>query len=311
MKRFLGSVRGLACWGLILATAGHAAAAPEALLRMDVATQARLGIVTAPLMAAYHSTTRTGFARALDPVPLAQLQADIAAAAAAAAASKAQAERTKSLNAADQTVSKQAVETASAQAQADAAKLLLLHRRVGLEWSPALARWSDVRLSKLVSDITAGRAALVRIDAAGGLAEGRGAATLDLGAAGPARADILGVARVGDPRLQSTGVLALVRGSQAERLGAGTVTPATLAAGAGASGVILPGAAVLRSGGRSWVFIRRDAVQFERREARSGQGDPDGLFVTSGFKPGEAVVVSGASQLFAAQSGADKSGKAD
>ena len=32
-----------------------------------------------------------------------------------------------------------------------------------------------------------------------------------------------------------------------------------------------------------------------------GLSDPGGLFVTSGFWPGEAVVTTGAAQLFAAQ----------
>jgi hypothetical protein len=86
------------------------------------------------------------------------------------------------------------------------------------------------------------------------------------------------------------------------------VAPATIAEGAGASGVVTPRAALLRTGGRSWVYVRRDATQFERREAPPGLPDADGLFVTSGFKVGELVVVTGASQLFAAQSGP---GKAD
>lgn len=299
---------GAAGFGLALLASGVGALAAEALLKMDAATQARLGVTTAPLQAAYHSATQTGFARALDPVPLAQLQSDIAAAGAAAAASRAEAERTKSLNAAEQTVSKQVAETAAAQARADAAKLLLLRRRVGLEWSPALARYSDGRLSKLVADIAVGRAALVRIDSAAGLSRARGVATIDLGAAGQVRATILGPTRTGDPRLQSTGLLALVTGPQAELLGTGTVAPATIADGGGTSGVVIPRAALLRAGGRTWVYVRRDATDFERRETPPGQADPGGLFVTSGFKPGEPVVTAGASQLFAAQSGP---GKAD
>lgn len=304
-RTVLGAAFGLA------ATA--AMAAPEALLKMDAATQARLGVTTAPLQAAYHATTQTGFARALDPVPLAQLQSDIAAAIAAAAASQAEADRTKSLNAADQTVSKQAAEAAAAQARADAAKLQLLRRRVGLEWSPALARYPDAKLSRLVADIAAGRAALVRIDSAAGLSQARGLATIDLGPGGTVRATILGPTRTGDPRLQSTGLLAMVSGPQAEQLGTGTVAPATIAAGAGASGVVIPRAALLRTGGRTWVYVRRDATDFERREAPPGQADPDGLFVSSGFKAGEPVVVAGASQLFAAQSNAGRAGpgKAD
>ena len=295
---------------LSLLFAGPTLAAPEALLRMDAPTQARLGIATARLQGAYRSSTQSGFARALDTVPLATLDSDIVTAAAALAASQAEAKRTRALNAADQTVSAQAAEAALAQARGDAARLALLHRRVGLEWSPALARLSDARRGKLVADIAAGKAALVRIDAAVGLSRAKGTATIDLGAAGLVRATILGPTRTGDPRLQSTGLLALVTGPGAIELGAGTVAPATLASDAGAEGVVIPRAALLRAGGQTFVYLRRDAASFERRAVLGGAADADGLFVTRGFKPGEAVVTSGAAQFNAAQT-APAAGKDD
>jgi hypothetical protein len=279
-----------------------ALAAPAELLKMDAATQARLGVATAPLQAARRSASITGFARALDSGPLAQLDSDIATALAALAASQAEAARTRTLNAADQTVSRQAAEAAASQARQDAARLLLLRRRVGLEWGPSLARLTDARRGRLVADIAAGRAALVRIDSAQGLSQARGSAEIDLGAAGKARAAILGPARVGDPRLQATGVLALVTGPQAMQFGSGTVAAATISAGAGADGVVIPRAALLRTGGQTFVYIRRDAGQFERRLVPAGLSDPAGLFVSSGFRAGEPVVTVGAAQLFAAQS---------
>jgi len=289
--------------------AASAAAAPAPLLKMDPTTQARLGVVATPLQAAVRNTTASGFARALDPGPLAQLDSDIEAAVAALAASQAEAARTKALNAADQTVSKQAAEAAAAQARADAAKLSLLRRRVGLEWSPALTRLSDARRRRLVADIAAGRAALVRIDAAAGLSQLSGTALIDLGPRGSVRAAILGPTRTGDPRLQSTGLLALVSGPQALQFGVGTVAPATVASGAGAAGVVIPRAALLRNGGQTFVYVRRDASDFERRPVPSATSDPQGLFVTSGFKAGDLVVTVGAAQLFAAQS--NSAGKAD
>ena len=286
---------------LMLTALPAAAAEPMGLLKMDAATQARLGVATAPLQAARRVAAASGFARALDPGPLALLDADIGAAAAALTASQAEAARTKALNAADQTVSRQVAEAAASQARQDAGKLQLLHRRVGLEWGPSLAKLSDARRGKLVADIAAGRAALVRIDAAQGLSQARGSADIDLGVGGHARAAILGAARVGDPRLQSTGVLALVSGAQALQFGAGSVAPATVNSGASAEGVVIPRGALLRSGGQTFVYIRRNATEFERRAVAGALSDSAGLFVTGGFRAGEAVVISGASQLFAAQ----------
>jgi len=299
---------GVMLLGLAL-LAAPALAAPASVLKMDAATQARLGIATAPLKAARRGASLSGFARALDPGPLAQLDSDIAAAAAALSASQAEAARTKALNASDQTVSKQAAEAAASQARQDAAKLSLLRRRVGLEWGPSLARLGDARRGRLVAEIAAGRAALVRIDSSQGLALARGTAEIDLGANGRARAAILGPARAGDPRLQSTGVLALVRGPQAMQFGVGTVAPAAIDQGVAADGVVIPRAALLRNGGQTFVYIRRDAADFERRPVPAGLTDPEGLFVSGGFRPGELVVTTGAAQLFAAQSA--PAGKAD
>ena len=291
-----------AAWSLGFAMlAGAASAAGTTVLRMDAVTQRRLGIATAPLAAVRRTASVAAFARVLDPVPLATLDSDIGQAAAALAASQAEAARTRALNAADQTVSKRAADAAAAQARADAAKLQLLRRRVGLEWGPSIAGFSDARRGGLVADIAAGRAALVRIDSTAGLAQGTGSATIDLGPAGRAYATLMGPTRSGDPRLQSTGLLGLVRGPAALRLGVGTVAPATLASGAGASGVVIPRAALLRTGGKTFAYVRRDGVSFERRPVGGGVADPVGLFVAAGFRPGEAVVVAGAAQLFAAE----------
>jgi hypothetical protein len=294
------SVRGLAL-ALALAAAAPAFAAGPILLKVDAPTQARLGVITAPLAAARKTASVSGFARAVDPVPLATLDSDIASAVAALGASQAEATRTRTLNAADQTVSKRVAEAAAAQARTDASKLALLRRRLGLEWGPSIQALSDARRGRLIADIAAGRSALVRIDASSGLSHLRGTAVIDLGPSGPARAVILGPARVGDPRLQSTGLLGLVSGPQAMRMGSGTVAPATLAAGAETTGVMIPRAALLRTAGRTFAYVRRDAVNFERRPIVGGLADPAGLFVSGGFRPGEPVVVKGAAQLFAAE----------
>jgi hypothetical protein len=182
----------------------------------------------------------------------------------------------------------------------------LLRNRLGLEWSPALLRLSDAQRSRLVADIAAGRAALVRIDSTSGLAPTRGTAVIDLGQGRVAEAVILGPTRSGDPRLQSTGLLALVRGPLALQLGTGTVAPAQLAEGAQASGVVIPRSALMRTGGETFAYVRSGAGGFERRQVIGPVADPEGLFVATGFKPGEAVVTAGAAKIFAAEAGPAK-----
>jgi hypothetical protein len=108
-------VGALALW----LVAGAAAAGP--VVKLDPAVQKRLGVATQPLSAAQRAAKAQGFARVLDPVPLATLDSDIATAASALVASQAEAARARRLNADDQTVSRRAVDAAAAQARADAA----------------------------------------------------------------------------------------------------------------------------------------------------------------------------------------------
>ncbi|MBS0332617.1 MAG: hypothetical protein JSS35_07605, partial [Proteobacteria bacterium] len=258
------------------------AEAPKAasgLLAMDASTQARLGVATAAVRTAYHTGAQAAFARGLDPGPLAQLDSDLEAARAAAAASAAEAKRTRAL-AADQTVSKQVAEAAESQARQDALKVKLLRQRVGLEWGPGVGRLSDAARGKLIADIVAGRAALVRLDSANGLAAtAGGSATIDLGPGGLVTAKVLGPTRTADPRLQSAGLLAVVRGAGSLRVASGSVAPASVAVGAGTVGVVLPPAGLLRAGGQTFVYVRRDATHFERRAVAGGAADPEGVFV--------------------------------
>lgn len=288
---------------LVLAL-GLSLAAPssEAAVKLDAVVQARLGVATRPLEAARRSAAVSGFARAVDASPLAVLDADIAAAAAAAAASQAEAVRTRGLAAADATVARRTAELADSQARSDAAKLSMLRRRLGLEWGPVFVAMGDARRARLIASLAAGRATLVRFDVAGSATPPAGTVSIDLGPAGAASARILGPARVGDPRLQSAGLWAILAGPQAMAFGVGASAPARMTGGAEAAGVVIPREALLRAGGETWAYVRLDAARFERRPVRGGVPEPGGLFVTQGFRAGEPVVVKGAVQLFAAES---------
>ena len=84
-------------------------------------------------------------------------------------------------------------------------------------------------------------------------------------------------------------------------LGVGAVAPASISMGTEANGVMFPRAALLRTGGQTVAYIRKDAGSFERRPILGGLSDPAGLFAPSGFRAGDQVVVKGAAQLYAAE----------
>lgn len=283
---------------LALAWAGQALAAES--VELDAATQKRLGVTTAPLAAARYTGTINGFARVLDPVPLATLDSDLLAAQAAARASAAEAARTRAL-ASDATISLKTAQAAQALAQADAAKVALLRRRVGLEWGSAFM--ADGFRARLLAELASGRAALVRIDAPAGAANAR-AVQLELSGGDRPAVSLLGSARTADTRLQSGGLLGVVRGPSAARLAAGLTAPAVLTGPVGASGVTVPRSAVMRAQGKTFVYVRQDPTHFERRDLTGVVPQADGLFASGGARPGEAVAISGAAAIFTAQNAA-------
>ena len=63
------------------------------------------------------------------------------------------------------------------------------------------------------------------------------------------------------------------------------------------TGVTVPRSAVVRYSGRAWVYFQLSSDRFARREIASTQPTDAGWFLSSGVKPGERVVTSGAQLL--------------
>ena len=283
---------------ITMLTGASAASVRAAELTQEV--QRKLGLQTTVVSAERGGSTVSGFARVLDPVPLASLDADLASAEAAALASTAEARRTHDLAAADSSVSRKVAEAAASQARADSLRYQLLQRRLGLEWGPAFMTMGAQKRSALISGLAAGRAALVRLDAPSGL-NGVRSATITRPGGRRATVQVLGQARVGDPRFQAPGMLGLVTGSEASDFATGLVYPISFST-PGAAGVLLPRSALIRSGGQTFVYVRRDATHFEKRSLGGLQSRPDGILTVGGVRPGEAVVITGAAALYAAES---------
>ncbi len=298
--------KALMATSLVLGAAGaaRADADDEAAKPVKLASeiQAKLGLRSEPLKASTSAATLSGFVKVLDPSPLAQLDSDIDQADAAAQASTAEYVRSQALNKDGAAVPTKQVEAARAQARADASKLAALRRRVGLEWGDGIARMSARQRGQLLAEIAAGKAALVRIDTPSGEGlAGLKTVELDLGPLGQVRASVLGRAPAADPRLLSPGVIATARGPGVRSLSVGLAAPVKLAIAAAATGVVAPRAALVRSKGKTWVYVRTGAETFLRKEVEDGRSEAAGLFTPAGFKPGEQVVTHGAAALFAAE----------
>ena len=279
-------------------------------VRLSAEQQARAGLRVAVLAAGGAPQIKQGFARGLDVSPLAAINAEIASARAAAVASRAEAGRLVALAAQDQSASTRAVEAARAQAAADAARADLAERRVGLEFGPGLARLDLAARQRLLGEIAAGQAALVRVDVPGAASRsGSRVIIADGGVTAPV--SVLGPAASADARLQSAGLLAIVRGPMARSASAGRVLAASLEQSSRETGVIVPRDALVRWRNAVWAYRRTAQGVFVRRELVDARPVESGWFVTTGFSAGDVVAVGGAGTLLAIERGGEQAAEKD
>ena len=277
-------------------------------LTVDARTQAAAGIKVAPVAAAQSTTSRSGYARAIDLSPLAALASDAETARAAVTASRKEVDRLKALTAQDQSAAPKDLEAAQAQLAADRAKLTLACQKVGLDFGAGLARLGCDAMSGLVHDAARGQAALVRIDMTQGLPPATG--TIMIGESSEATAArILGPAVNAEALLQTAGVLALVRGPSAARLAVGRVLSVHLPDGGATKGVLVPRTALMRADGGQFVYRPRDNDHFARVALTGGSPMAGGWFFSgSALKPGDPIVVSGATTLLGLERGPQDAG---
>ena len=296
---------------LICALALAAAALPAAagpLLDVSPEVQARLGVRTQTLAVQQRSVQVAAFAKVLDPGPLSQLESDLDTAIAAAAASSAEAARARALSPGNTAMSAKDAEAAISQARQDEAKVALLRRQVGLQWGPGLARMSDARRQALVKALSEGRAALVQVDTPDSQGQaGARTVEIDIGQ-GSVHAPVIGPSRNAEPRLQSSGLIALVTGKDAVLFSIGLTQSARINQPSNQTGVLLPRSSLIRYEGLDWAYVRRGPGQFERRQVQAPTPEKDGDFVAQGFGRGEEIAVQGVAALFAAEQGAPRRG---
>lgn len=266
-------------------------------VQLTAQQRAAAGLRLAPLAAGEGGGAITGFARALDPSPLAGIAADIATAEAASAASAREQARLAALVKGDAGASQRELEAAKAQAAADRAKLTQACQRPGLEFGAGLDRLGCHAIGELARAAATGQAALLRIDMPGQVLAAGQAVTVDL-APGSARLTLLGPASAGDSQLQTAGMLALLRGPMAARAGAGRVLQAIMPGGRGQAGVLIPREAIVRVDGGLYVWRPVGQDRFERVAIPGAMATEHGWVAPVGaLRPGQPVVVEGAGTL--------------
>ena len=277
---------------------------PKAII-LDAAAQARFGVGVVTLTAASAANGTTSTARVLDPRTLVQLDSDLAAASASFTASRDDAVRIKKAYSEDKTATYRDVQAAHEREVVDLQKVNAARRQLAMDWGGGVADLQAHSRAELLSDISASRVELARVEIPAGVAIPKAGATLEVRGFSESEAfagSVLGALPLVDPAQQTRGVLVKLKGDAAKLpigqvLSANIPTPGSLMLG-----VVLPRASLLRRDSRVWVYLQTGPTTFVRKEVREYRPVPNGWFVPKGFAPGDHVVAAGAPALLGVES---------
>jgi hypothetical protein len=280
------------------AASKDAASNPEVQLKPEQALH--LGIVLEAAQAGSAVPEVQGYGLVLTHDVVAQAVAELATAAAAERQSRAALERAGRLAGTDGALSADALEGAQRQAAVDAAALALAHRRLSATLGLA-APWSAGGHDAQLDALAGGQLKLVR-------------ATFPLGSWKGGPPPYLRIAHLDpDPLAESWKLTrpwnapadANVPGRsffallEATQFSEGERVQVWAPSGAAVSGVLVPAAALVVSGGSYWCYVQKEAGTFVRVPVDTGLPAEGGYLVTRGIAAGERIVTSAAGLLLA------------
>jgi hypothetical protein len=214
--------------------------------------------------------------------------------------------RTKKAYSEDKTASYRDVQAANAQSQVALQKVNEARRQLAMQWGGGVADLQAHSRAELLSEISASKAELVRVEVPAGLAIPKAGVALTV--RGYSEADtfsgsVLGLLPAIDAQSQTRGILVKLKGDAAKLpIGQTLVADIPTPGSSGTLGVILPRAALLRHDSRIWVYVQTGTDTFVRKEVRDYRAVPNGWFVQKGFAPGDHVVAAGAAGLLGVDS---------
>ncbi len=266
-------------------------------VKLESEEQEQADIKTAQPTAAEYKPEAKGFARVLDPAPLIAELSEIDADLAMAKASANEYQRLQTLKATGN-ASDQALETAEAAMRHDDLQVTAAKAHIITDWGKVLASRPD--LPDLAKSLLAQDIALVRVDMLGGEAlpaEPREIHVLPImGGGDPVAVEVLGPAPTAEPQAQGVSFLALLKQSPPAP---GTQLVALMTnVGEGEKGFGLPGTAIVRYEGDTFVYAQVDSEVFKRWRVKLGATlRDDSVFLTSGVTAQDRIVINGAQQL--------------
>ncbi len=273
----------------------------EVVVEVSRDEQARIGLETETVNAVSQSQEATAYGVVLDPGPLAALDAELASTRAAVAASRAEYERARLLHSEQQNVSLKDFETARAKFQGDQAQFNLLNHRLADEWGTKISAMAPAERARLINALTKRLAGIIRLSLPPARSLSQGPQEARIAVLGYETQRLvtrtIWSAPTADSHLQGQSLLLKVE-AQGFPLRPGTAVTGHLESpGTATPVIVVPEAAVVRTGDRAWAYLQIAPTRFERRQLEVTMPAARGWFVTSGFAAGDHIVVTGAQAL--------------
>ena len=291
-------------FALLLAALTAALRVAAAEVKLDAPTQQRIGITTLAVQAVQHRAEVQGLGQVMGLEALAQTDAELTSAEAASRASQAALERARGLYNADTSVSRQALEAAERQASTDSVQLELARRKAIASWGRGAPWTTPAQRAALLARISAGTSAIVRATFPADIGPAGGSPTrvepLDGAGARFSLSAASAWAAPADPAIPGRSYYLLVTG--AEALAPGQRVRVLMPTGPSEPGVLVPASALVIAEGGTWLYVQQQGGAFVRRAVSVSQPLGEGYF-TAAVHPGERVVVKGAGQLLARETG--------
>lgn len=249
-------------------------------------------VQTVELTAAEAARSIDGIAMILNPDPLLQLDADLRAATLAADFSRGQLARFR----ASTSLSRQTIETAERQAGIEASQQKLLETRLKQTWGDDAPFLDKAARQKLVTELSEGTQALVRMDFPdfnGERPQNVRIVPLAGGTEVPVRP--LWIASSGNLSMPGVSYFGLIAAGPGLRPGDRARILAENSAST--SGIVIPDSAIIVYAGQSWCYVETEPKKYERRVVSLDFPVDNGYLVKTGFEAGSRVVVRGASVL--------------
>jgi hypothetical protein len=259
-----------------------------------------LGIALSSAQPAAVAPEVQGYGLVLSHDAIAQAVAELATATAAERQSSAALERVRHLVGTPGALSADTLEGAERQAAIDAAALALAHRRLSATLG-AQAPWADGGHDQPLNALASGQLKLVRATFPLGSWQGAVPASLRISHLDPEpltaswKLTRLWSAPA-DASVPGRSFFALLEGTQFSE---GERVQVWAPAGAAVSGVLVPAAAIVISGGSYWCYVQKQPGTFVRVPVDTALPTPGGYVVTTGVAAGEQIVTSAAGLLLA------------